>query len=374
MPRFERRDDIRTAFVAEVLHGEGVEIGAGAFPQRLPAGAVARYYDLRSDAEAETLFSSEVVPARPMSTIPTDFPGGADFLIAHNVLEHCPDPIGTLRQWHRLVRVGATVVVSLPHHLCCPDRGRRLPPLQHLIDDCLGRADGTDFPSREHTASFTLGWSHDYCVGQGLETIADFATRLLEGLHSEGHDVHWHALDATLSLGIVVAAAEFDGVELTSMRCWSPESGQTIGDVLISYVIARRGDPAADVQELLRIDEIRARSLSRLAGRIDRRVEIVRAEEPVAGLLIRPFKREGEHCFVAKLPASFEARIRPEMALEVSEVERPLGPGESLHETIRREGGGRFSFWKGWLYFSSSDGSDCNLNGRDYVVRESARG
>ncbi len=368
MSRFERRDDIRTAFVAEVLKGEGFEIGAGAFPQRLPAGAVARYYDLRSDAEVEKLFSSEVVPSRPMSAIPTDFPGGADFLIAHNVLERCPDPIGTLRQWHRLVRVGATVVISLPHYLYCPDRGRRLPPLHHLVDDFLGHADGADFPSREHTALFTLGWSDDFCAGSGIETIPGFASRLLEGLHSEGHDVHWHALDVNLSLAIATAAAEFDGVELSSMRCWSPESGQTIGDILVSYTIARRGSPVADVQELLRIDEIRARTLSAMVGRIDRRIETVRSAEPVVGPLIRPFKQEGDLCFMAKLPPRFEARIKPDMALEVREGDRFLGPGESLHETIRRDGGGRFSFWKGWLYFSSSDGSDCNLNGRDYVV------
>jgi hypothetical protein len=38
----------------------------------------------------------------------------------------------------------------------------------------------------------------------------------------------------------------------------------------------------------------------------------------------------------------------------------------SLHEDIRRRGTGRFSHWGDCIYFSTSDGSDPNLNGRLY--------
>jgi SAM-dependent methyltransferase len=45
-----------------------------------------------------------------------------------------------------------------------------------------------------------------------------------------------------------------------------------------------------------------------------------------------------------------------------------LGPPHSLHDDIRRLGGGRFSHWGGSLYFSASDNSDPRGNGRAYAI------
>ena len=114
MVQLNRRDTIRDTFCQAVLRGSGLEIGAGAYPQTLPKGAHASYYDIRNEAETRELFGSSVVTARHVDVIPADFPNGADFLIARNVLEHCSDPIGTLIAWNGSVRDGGTVVISLP--------------------------------------------------------------------------------------------------------------------------------------------------------------------------------------------------------------------------------------------------------------------
>jgi hypothetical protein len=45
-----------------------------------------------------------------------------------------------------------------------------------------------------------------------------------------------------------------------------------------------------------------------------------------------------------------------------------LGPGNTLHVEIGEQGGGRFSYWKYNLYFSSSDNSDPRTNGRVYIL------
>jgi hypothetical protein len=47
-----------------------------------------------------------------------------------------------------------------------------------------------------------------------------------------------------------------------------------------------------------------------------------------------------------------------------------LGPAHTVHEEIRRSGGGRFSDWDGTLYFSASDNTDPRLNGREYELRD----
>jgi hypothetical protein len=52
----------------------------------------------------------------------------------------------------------------------------------------------------------------------------------------------------------------------------------------------------------------------------------------------------------------------------VLENGRPLGPGNAQHDDVRKQGGGRFSFWGDWVYVSTSDNSDPRSNGRTYVA------
>ena len=47
----------------------------------------------------------------------------------------------------------------------------------------------------------------------------------------------------------------------------------------------------------------------------------------------------------------------------------PLGPAHSDHASIRELGGGRFSHWGEWLYFSSSENLPPNRNACSYTLR-----
>jgi SAM-dependent methyltransferase len=59
---------------------------------------------------------------------------------------------------------------------------------------------------------------------------------------------------------------------------------------------------------------------------------------------------------------------RPSTAV-VLEDGRPLaGPANALHDDIRTRGGGRFSFWYDYVYFSTGDHSDPRTNGRRYEI------
>lgn len=60
-------------------------------------------------------------------------------------------------------------------------------------------------------------------------------------------------------------------------------------------------------------------------------------------------------------------------AVLLYEDDRPLGPAHEQHERIAKLGGGRYSHWKdGKIYFSTSDGTDPNRNGRVYAFRDFA--
>jgi hypothetical protein len=62
---------------------------------------------------------------------------------------------------------------------------------------------------------------------------------------------------------------------------------------------------------------------------------------------------------------------RSEQAYSVAvltENGKPLGPGNSIHENIKKEGRGAFSVWKETLIFSSSDNTDPRQNHRLYEL------
>src|SRR5712692_8565355 len=88
-----------------------------------------------------------------------------------------------------------------------------------------------------------------------------------------------------------------------------------------------------------------------------------------------PFDPRGARGWQVGLPAVYEPstdndtqpRHSPLILLEDG---KSLGDGHDLHRLILDEGAGRYSFWKGNLYFSTSDNSDPNSNGRAYTIEQ----
>jgi len=56
-------------------------------------------------------------------------------------------------------------------------------------------------------------------------------------------------------------------------------------------------------------------------------------------------------------------------SLQLFEDDQPLGPAHTIHDDIRRTGFGSYSHWRGGLYFSTSDNSCPQINGRRYSFR-----
>lgn len=90
-----------------------------------------------------------------------------------------------------------------------------------------------------------------------------------------------------------------------------------------------------------------------------------------------PFKSDGGLGWAIALPGELHTLTDRNGAVDQSpltlqEDGREIGPPHVAHDQIRRMGGGRYSFWKDSLYFSTSDGSDPNTNGRPYEIRIAA--
>jgi pectate lyase len=88
--------------------------------------------------------------------------------------------------------------------------------------------------------------------------------------------------------------------------------------------------------------------------------------------LQKPYPLNAGHAYAANLPElektsdSMDAPRRSTVVL--CEDGRALGPGHTAHNEIRQLGRGRYSHWATYIVFSSSDNSDPNTNGREYVV------
>ena len=100
-------------------------------------------------------------------------------------------------------------------------------------------------------------------------------------------------------------------------------------------------------------------------------VQASRVLLPLAG----PFQHGGGLLWSAPLPPEMATQADSNAAprqsdLMLYEDGRLLGLAHSLHDHIRRFGGGRFSHWGESLCFATSDGTDPNTNGRSYAYCE----
>jgi SAM-dependent methyltransferase len=84
-----------------------------------------------------------------------------------------------------------------------------------------------------------------------------------------------------------------------------------------------------------------------------------------------PYERCQDCCWSCRLPGLARLANGPSAlthsTLVVYEDGVPLGPAHSHRDDIRIGGRGRFNHWQDQLFFSSSDNSDPNINGRRYT-------
>jgi hypothetical protein len=391
--KFEERDRIRREVAAPYLRGRGIEIGAGAFPHPLGNAAESVIFDLRDREQLEQYFGHDVgYDVHPIGTVKAHFSAGADFLIAHNVLEHTPDPIGELRRWHELVVDGGVVVVSLPDKNACQDTLRLEPPFAHLLHDYLLSRGEHAFESKEHALSFNLGWI-DAAPQEVGRSPARMAAWLLGCAFEASLDIHWHAFTQSLAEKTVLAAARLGGryAELLAKADYTTTAQPTLGDIILVYRV-HRGDRAssgfrytidAELAEARRaLDAGLARLSPALGDEPPARLPdapavpypgwLLAEDRPPCIDLAPPFRHEHGHCFVASglfttVPGDSEGVLRS--TYELVEDGVPLGPAHAPHDRIREVGGGCFSHWEQDLFFSTSDHSDPNRNGRIYQLR-----
>lgn len=142
--------------------------------------------------------------------------------------------------------------------------------------------------------------------------------------------------------------------------------------LFIARKTAGSRETAVPTQSLYRTDRRRRRAQSRWfapfsidKGRV---IDTTRYVERVLGT----FQTDQGLCWICEAADWAGAADSPADPLRsqvvLMEDGVPLGPAHSAHDRIRAEGGGRYSHWGRGIYLSTSDGSNPNDNGKQYVA------
>lgn len=231
---YEIRDRIASRFLRPGWRG--IEIGAGIHPQRLSDDIECIYVDKRDATGLRSHFGAGIeYRIQSIETVPELFPEGVDFLIAHNVLEHSHDPIGTLITWCGWIRDGGIGILSIPDKAYVPqDALRPSPDAFHLLSDFLLDRGEDAFESREHIPGFLAGWHENI---QPDLTKSEYCEHCLREMHRGDHDLHWHALDRDACDFILGSASLFGGRRIEMLTVCTPSEGafRTLGEIVFVF-------------------------------------------------------------------------------------------------------------------------------------------
>ncbi len=176
------------ALPAAYLRGTGCEIGALHNPLRVPAGAQVSYIDRFPVSELRAQYPElEDVALVPVDIVTDGEKLGAvadasqDFVIARNFIEHCEDPIGTLKHFLRVLKPGGIVYLGVPDKRHTFDSARPVTPLQHLIEDHELGPERSRRAHFEEVARFCHHMQND-----------DDVRRCADDLMARNYSIHFH--------------------------------------------------------------------------------------------------------------------------------------------------------------------------------------
>jgi predicted SAM-dependent methyltransferase len=180
--------ELRAQIAYRYLRGDGIEIGALHNPLRLPPEAHVRYVDRLAVEDLRRqypeLASCPLVPVHIVDDgerLTNIGDSTQDFVIANHFLEHCQDPIGTMKHFFRVLRPGGVLYGALPDKRYTFDVKRPITTLQHLWDDHLR---GPALSRRDHF--------EDYVQGVHADVSADEKKRLVEDYLARDYSIHYH--------------------------------------------------------------------------------------------------------------------------------------------------------------------------------------
>lgn len=223
----------RRRVLATALEGEGIEIGALHFPLPVSEGVVVRYVDMATreenirrfphldpDAIVETTY---VCDGEKLEVIAEET---QDFVIANHMLEHCINPLATLRNFLRVLRPGGLLFITLPDKRFSFDVKRPVTPFSHVEKDFLQERTVEDLEVYEE-------WTR--CVRPAQNS---------EELHAQQKNIHFHVWTQGEILEMFVEARR--RLEFPLEIEWAAKNGGEFIVLLRKYEDAESGTEAGE--------------------------------------------------------------------------------------------------------------------------------
>ena len=137
---FQKRKEMSYKYI----RGNGIEIGALCFPTPTKANMVL-YVDRLSKAElvkqSIEIPESKVIEPNIIDngeTLDKIWDRSQDFIIANHFLEHCEDPIGTIKNHLKKLKVGGILFYAIPNKDETFDKTREVTTWRHFLNDYIG--------------------------------------------------------------------------------------------------------------------------------------------------------------------------------------------------------------------------------------------
>jgi predicted SAM-dependent methyltransferase len=181
--------DVRSTLSHKFLAGTGIEIGAlhGPLPvdrtkctvkyvDRMDVDSLYRHYP---ELREHPLVPVDIIDdGEKLLTIQDE---SQDFIIANHLLEHCQDPIGTLKTFTKKLKDNGMLYLAIPHKAHTFDSCRNCTTLEHLISD---HENGPEQSREQHFREWVGIWIKD-------EKSPEYAARLKELLEMD-YSIHFH--------------------------------------------------------------------------------------------------------------------------------------------------------------------------------------
>jgi predicted SAM-dependent methyltransferase len=196
------RKTIRADIGLRFLQGDGIEIGALDFPQRLPRGTRIRYVDYLDEAGLREAYATTLREGRPLvipdvvddgSRLSSFADGSLDFVVANHMLEHVEDPIAAIEHQLRVLGPSGVLYLTLPDARDSFDAKRQRTTVEHLLRD---HREGPQVSRRGH---------YQECArlieGHSSENVEE---RVKE-MEAENLRVHFHVWEPRTFAGFLAA-------------------------------------------------------------------------------------------------------------------------------------------------------------------------
>ncbi len=199
-----RRREVAERF----LRGDGIEIGALHHPLYVDAArARVRYVDrlrvpeLRKQYPELAAYALVEVDVMDDGEVLSRFDDGSlDFIIGNHLLEHCENPLGTMRNHVRKLRPGGVLYYAVPDKRLSFDVDRPLTSFEHLIRDDQA---GPECSRLDHLRE----WAR---LVNRLETHDDIESNVRALLETK-YSIHFHVWDDQTFRDFLGRAREYLG-------------------------------------------------------------------------------------------------------------------------------------------------------------------